>query len=53
MFEFANALTRHVAQGSEAKKVVYISEKMRPDMQHRLDNVGASRATSQLIYVKA
>lgn len=53
MFEFANAVTCHVAQGSEAKKVVYISEKMRPDMQHRLDNVGASRATSQLIYVKA
>ena len=52
MFEYAYAITDHVAQGSQWHKVVYIEERMHPDIQINLNVVGASRADQQLIYVK-
>ena len=52
MFEYAYAITDHVAQGSQWHKVIYIEERMSPDIQTNLNVVGASRADQQLIYVK-
>lgn len=52
MFEYAYAITDHVAQGSQWHKVIYIEERMHPDIQINLNVVGASRADQQLIYVK-
>lgn len=52
MFEYAYAITDHVAQGSQWHRVVYIEERMHPDIQTNLNVVGASRADQQLIYVK-
>ena len=53
MFEYAYAITDHVAQGSQWHKVVYIEERMSPDIQTNLNVVGASRPDQQLIYVKS
>lgn len=52
MFEYAYAVTSYIAQGSQWHKVVYIQEHMFPEIQIQLDNVGASRADQQLIFVK-
>ena len=52
MFEYAYAITDHVAQGSQWHRVIYIEERMHPDIQINLNVVGASRADQQLIYVK-
>lgn len=52
MFEYAYAITDHVAQGSQWHNVIYIEERMHPDIQINLNVVGASRADQRLIYVK-
>ena len=52
-FEFAYAITAHIAQGSQFHKVVYIEEPMFPQIQTALNLVGASRADDKLIYVKS
>ena len=52
MFEYAYAITDHIAQGSQWHNVVYIEERMHPDIQINLNVVGASRADTRLIYVK-
>ena len=51
-FEFAYAITAHIAQGSQFHKVIYIEEKMYPQIQSALNLVGATRADQNLIYVK-
>lgn len=53
MFEFAYAITDHVAQGGQWHKVLYIEEHMHPSIQAKLNTVGASRPDQQLIYAKA
>lgn len=53
MFEFAYAITAHIAQGSQFHNVVYIEEQMHPSIQTSLNLVGASRADTSLIYVKS
>ena len=52
MFEYAYAITAHIAQGSQFHKVVYIEEKMPKEIQNNINLVGASRADTALIYVK-
>ena len=52
MFEYAYAITTHCSQGQQFHKVIYIEEYMKPDLQRRLNFVGASRADQSLIYVK-
>lgn len=52
MFEYAYAITAHVAQGSQFHKVVYIEEPFGHGLQNSLNLVGASRADEALIYVK-
>lgn len=52
MFEYAYALTAHVAQGSQFHKVIYIEEPMRPELRNSINLVGATRADEALIYVK-
>ena len=51
MIEYAYAITCHIAQGSQFEKVLYIEEWLGDDIQPRLNLVGATRATKQLIYV--
>jgi exodeoxyribonuclease-5 len=51
-FEYAYAITAHIAQGSQFHKVVYIEEWMHKDIQTNVNLVGASRADTALIYVK-
>ena len=51
MLEYAYAITCHIAQGSQFEKVLYIEEFLGEDIQSRLNLVGATRATKQLIYV--
>lgn len=51
-FEYAYAITAHIAQGSQFHKVIYIEEKMYPQLQNALNLVGATRADENLIYVK-
>lgn len=50
-FEFAYAITCHIAQGSQFNKVIYIEESLDPSIQRCLNLVGATRAVQQLIYV--
>lgn len=52
LFEFAYAITCHVAQGGQFHKVIYIEEVMQGNIQSSLNLVGATRADQQLIYVK-
>ena len=52
LLEFAYAITCHVAQGGQFHKVLYIEEFMNPMEQNSLNLVGATRADTQLIYVK-
>ena len=52
MFEFAYAITCHIAQGSQFHKVIYIEESMQGNIQSCLNLVGPTRADQQLIYVK-
>ena len=52
LFEFAYAITCHIAQGGQWHNVVYIEEYMHKDIQNALNLVGASRADTSLIFVK-
>lgn len=52
MFEYAYAITAHIAQGSQFHNVIYIEEYMPQEIQTNLNLVGASRADRCLIYVK-
>ena len=48
MFEYAYAITDHIAQGGQWHKVLYISENI-PEIQMNLDLVGISRADQLVI----
>lgn len=50
-FEFAYAITCHIAQGSQFDNVIYIEETLGKDLQPALNLVGATRAVKHLIYV--
>lgn len=54
MFEFAYALTAHIAQGSQFHKVIYIEEPMggSGSIKNAINLVGASRADEALIYAR-
>lgn len=52
LFELAYAITCHIAQGSQFKRVLYIEENMPHSISSALNLVGATRATEQLIYVR-
>jgi len=52
MFEYAYAITAHVAQGSQFNRVIYIEEPMGPQLQTCVNLVGITRAVESLIYVK-
>lgn len=52
MFEYGYAITSHISQGSQFHKVLYIEERMPPDIQRQINLVGASRADQALIYAK-
>lgn len=52
-FDFAYAITTHLAQGAQFRNVIYFEEYVHPSVNHnKLNFVGASRATDKLIYVK-
>ena len=51
LFEFAYAITCHIAQGSQFGKVLYIEEPLNENINGCLNLVGATRAVRQLIYV--
>jgi len=53
LFEFAYAITTYLSQGGQWGKVVYIEEHCSRTSQNALNLVGASRADTALIYVKA
>ncbi len=51
MFEFGNAITVHLSQGSQAENVLFISEKFGDrNMQCKLEYTGITRASEGLIY---
>lgn len=52
LFEFGNAITIHLSQGSEFNNIILIDEPMMGDLANRLGYVGATRARKRLIYVK-
>ena len=52
LFDFAYALTTHLAQGSEYNNCIYIEEFMRPQIQNQLNYTAITRAKAGLIYVK-
>ena len=49
-FEYAYAITTHVAQGSQFNKGVYIEEYI-PDISKKLNYTGVTRFTNKCIYV--
>ena len=51
-FEYAYAITTHIAQGSEAPKVVCFQEYMSKDMNKSLWYTGITRAQQSCIFVK-
>lgn len=52
LFDYAYALTTHLAQGSEYGNCVYIEEFMRQQIQNQLNYTAATRAVQTLIWVK-
>lgn len=52
LFDFAYALTVHLAQGAEYNNVLYIEEFMRPNIQAQLNYSAITRAKKKLIYIK-
>lgn len=51
MFEFGNAITVHLSQGSQAENVLFISEKFGDrNIQCKLEYTGITRASEGLIY---
>jgi ATP-dependent exoDNAse (exonuclease V) alpha subunit len=51
-FEYGYSSTVHLSQGSEYNNGIYFEEYLNPDINHRLNYVGASRFRNFLIYVK-
>ena len=51
-FEYAYALTTHLAQGAEYPNGIYIEEFLRPQIQNQLNYTGITRFRNQMIYVK-
>ncbi len=51
-FEFAYALTTHLAQGAEYPTGIYFEEFLRPNIQNQLNYTGITRFKNNLIYVK-
>jgi hypothetical protein len=52
LFDYAYALTTHLAQGGEYNNCLYIEEFMRYDIQQQLNYTGITRAKQFLIYAK-
>lgn len=52
LFEYAYALTTHLAQGSEYNAGIYYEEFMRSNIQNQLNYTGITRFKNYLIYVK-
>ena len=52
MFEFGDAITVHLSQGSQAENVLFISEPFGRDrdLQAKLEYTGITRASEGLIY---
>lgn len=51
-FEWAYAITTHLAQGAQYPFGIYIEDYLREDINSKLNNVGITRFTDFLIYVK-
>ena len=51
-FEFAYAITTHLSQGMSVNNAIYIEEYLSPEINDRLNYVGATRSKYGLIYVK-
>ena len=51
-FEFAYAITTHMAQGGQFRNGIYFEEPMHKDIQRKLNYVGATRFEHSMIYVK-
>lgn len=51
-FEFAYAITTHMAQGGQFRNGIYFEEPMHKDIQRKLNYVGATRFDHSMIYVK-
>lgn len=51
-FEFAYAITTHLSQGSQYTNGIYIEERLRGNMNNRLNYTGITRFTNNLIFVK-
>lgn len=52
LFDYAYALTTHLAQGSEYPNCLYIEEFMRQQIQNQLNYTAATRAVNTLIWIK-
>ena len=52
LFEFAYALTTHLAQGQEYFNGIYVEEFMRQNIQNQLNYTGITRFKNKLIYVR-
>jgi ATP-dependent exoDNAse (exonuclease V) alpha subunit len=51
-FDFAYALTTHLAQGSEYPSCMFIEEYLHPQIMNQLIYTGITRAKSKLIYIR-
>ena len=51
-FDFAYALTTHLAQGSEYLSCMFIEEYLHPQIMNQLIYTGITRAKSKLIYIR-
>ena len=51
-FEFAYAITTHMAQGGQFRNGIYFEEPMHKDIQRNLNYVGVTRFDHSMIYVK-
>jgi ATP-dependent exoDNAse (exonuclease V) alpha subunit len=52
LFEYANAITTHLSQGSEYPAGIFYEEFLRPQIQNQLNYTGITRFKKYLIYVK-
>jgi ATP-dependent exoDNAse (exonuclease V) alpha subunit len=52
LFEYAYALTTHLAQGAEYPCGIYYEEFLRPNIQNQLNYTGITRFKEFLIYAK-
>ena len=51
LFEFAYALTTHLAQGAEYPAGILIEEFLRPNIQDKLIYTGITRFKNYMVYV--